>query len=51
MEGEKADIITSVFTVGIFIIPVLTSLLFNFPKRHTIEPEVAEAAEDVLDKQ
>jgi YkoY family integral membrane protein len=51
MEGEKADIVTSVFTVGIFIIPVLTSLLFNFPKRHTIEPEVAEAAEDVLDKQ
>jgi YkoY family integral membrane protein len=51
MEGEKADIITSVFTVAIFIIPVLTSLLFNFPKRHTIEPEVAEAAEDVLDKQ
>jgi len=51
MESEKADIFTSVFTVGIFIIPVLTSLLFNFPKRHTIEPEVAEAAEDVLDKQ
>jgi YkoY family integral membrane protein len=51
MEGESADIVTSVFTVAIFIIPVLTSLLFNFPKRHTIEPEVAEAAEDVLDKQ
>src|SRR4051812_18334181 len=51
MEGEGADIATSVFTVAIFIIPVLTSLLFNFPKRHTIEPEVAEAAEDVLDKQ
>jgi YkoY family integral membrane protein len=51
LEGEKADIFTSVFTVGIFIIPVLTSLLFNFPKRHTIEPEVAEAAEDVLNKQ
>ncbi|MFB0498450.1 TerC family protein [Mucilaginibacter sp. NFR10] len=51
MEGESADIFTSVFTVALFIIPVLTSLLFNFPKRHTTEPKVAEAAEDVLDKQ
>lgn len=51
MEGEGADIATSVFTVAIFIIPVLTSLLFNVPKRHTINPEVAEAADDVLDKQ
>lgn len=50
MSGEKADIFTSVFTVAIFIIPVLTSIFFNFPKKHTIEPEVAEAAEDVLDK-
>jgi YkoY family integral membrane protein len=50
LEGEKADIFTSVFTVALFLIPVLTSLLFNFPKRHAVEPEVAEA-EDVLDKQ
>ncbi|WP_428328140.1 TerC family protein [Mucilaginibacter sp.] len=50
MEGEKADIITSVFTVSIFLIPVITSLLFNFPKKNIIEPEIAEAAEDVLDK-
>lgn len=50
ISGEKADIFTSVFTVAIFIIPVLTSIFFNFPKRHIIEPEVAEAAEDVLDK-
>jgi YkoY family integral membrane protein len=50
MEGELADIIVSVFTVAIFLIPVITSVLFNFPKKHTIEPEVAEAAEDVLDK-
>ena len=50
MEGETADIAVSVFTVAIFLIPVITSLLFNFPKKHTIEPEVAEAAEDVLDK-
>jgi len=50
ISGEKADIITSVFTVGVFIIPVLTSIFFNFPKRHTIEPEVAERAEDILDQ-
>jgi YkoY family integral membrane protein len=50
MEGETADIAVSVFTVAIFLIPVVTSLLFNFPQKHTIEPEVAEAAEDVLDK-
>jgi YkoY family integral membrane protein len=50
LSGERADIITSVFTVGIFVLPVLSSILFNFPKRHTIEPEVAERAEDVLDK-
>ncbi|RKR83785.1 YkoY family integral membrane protein [Mucilaginibacter gracilis] len=50
MEGEKADIFVSVFTVAIFVIPVITSLLFNYPKKNIIEPEVAEAAEDVLDK-
>ena len=50
IEGEKADIFTSVFTVSIFLVPVVTSLLFNFPKRNTTDPEVEETAEDVLDK-
>ena len=50
ISGERADIFTSVFTVAIFVLPVLTSIIFNFPKRHTIEPEVAERAEKVLDK-
>ncbi|WP_295675213.1 DUF475 domain-containing protein [uncultured Mucilaginibacter sp.] len=50
MSGESADIFTSVFTVAIFILPVLSSLFFNYPKKHTIEPEVAERAEDVLNK-
>jgi len=50
ITGEGADIATSVFTVSIFVIPVLTSIFFNFPKRHTVEPEVAESAEKVLDK-
>lgn len=50
IEGEKTDLFVSIFTVAIFIIPVLTSMFFNFPKRNVIEPEVAESAEKVLDK-
>lgn len=50
IDGEKTDLFVSIFTVAIFILPVLSSLLFNFPKRHTIQPDVAENAEDVLDK-
>ncbi|RYY37903.1 MAG: DUF475 domain-containing protein [Sphingobacteriaceae bacterium] len=50
IEGEKTDLFVSIFTVAIFIIPVLTSMFFNFPKRNIIEPEVAETAEKVLDK-
>ena len=50
IEGEQTDMYVSIFTVGIFIIPVLSSLLFNYPKKNIMEPEVAEAAEDVLDK-
>lgn len=50
IEGEKTDLFVSIFTVAIFILPVLSSLLFNFPKRNVIEPEVAESAEKVLDK-
>lgn len=50
IEGEKTDLFVSIFTVAIFILPVLSSLLFNFPKRHMVEPEVAENAEKTLDK-
>lgn len=50
LESEVADAAVSIFTVAAFIIPVLTSIFFNFPKKNLIEPEVAEAAEDVLDK-
>src|ERR1700754_1968646 len=50
IEGEKTDLFVSIFTVAIFILPVLSSILFNFPKRHTVEPDVAESAEKVLDK-
>ena len=34
IEGERADLFVSIFTVAIFVVPVITSLLFNFPKRH-----------------
>ncbi|MCO5934569.1 DUF475 domain-containing protein [Mucilaginibacter sp. RB4R14] len=50
MEGETADIAVSIFTVAVFIIPVITSILFNFPKKNIIKPEIAEEAESVLDK-
>ncbi|GGH70687.1 YkoY family integral membrane protein [Filimonas zeae] len=33
LGGHTADIITSLLTVGIFIVPMLTSILFNFPKK------------------
>lgn len=37
IEGEKTDLFVSIFTVAIFILPVLSSLIFNFPKKHTSE--------------
>lgn len=36
MESHTADWLTSLITVSIFFIPVLTSLLFNFPKRQNV---------------
>ena len=50
IEGEQTDMYVSIFTVAIFVLPVLSSLLFNFPKKNIMEPEVAESAEKVLDK-
>jgi YkoY family integral membrane protein len=50
MSGEHADIFTSVFTVGIFILPVLSSLLFNVPKKNSGTAEVAEKAEETLEE-
>lgn len=34
MKSETADVIMSVTTVSIFFIPILTSRIFNFPKKH-----------------
>ena len=39
LDGEIADIFISFFTVGIFVIPILTSWLFNFPKGNKEETE------------
>jgi YkoY family integral membrane protein len=34
VEGEHFDLIISMVTVSIFFIPVITSFLFNYPKKH-----------------
>jgi len=50
LEGKKMDLFVSLFTVAVFLIPVITSLLFNFPKRQAISTEITKDAEKVLDK-
>jgi YkoY family integral membrane protein len=37
LGSHTADIIMSILTVAIFFVPILTSMLFNFPKKHTKE--------------
>lgn len=39
IEGEKMDLFVSILTVAIFILPVLSSLLFNYPKKHKVKEE------------
>jgi YkoY family integral membrane protein len=50
IEGEKTDLFVSIFTVAIFIIPVLSSLLLNYPKKNKSDIEVVDKAEEVLEK-
>jgi predicted tellurium resistance membrane protein TerC len=33
LEGEKADLVFSITTVTLFILPIITSVLFGYPKR------------------
>lgn len=33
LEGELGDLVVSILTVAMFVIPILTSYLFNFPAR------------------
>jgi len=42
LESEKIDMFLSLFTVALFVVPVLTSVLFNFPKRTNVNTEVTE---------
>ncbi len=51
IESEEMDMFISVFTVAIFVIPVASSYLFNFPRKSFQETEVSEAAELVLEEQ
>ena len=39
LTSHEADWIVSAGTVGIFFVPILTSLLFNYPKRQGVSPE------------
>lgn len=34
IESERFDLYVSITTVAIFLVPILSSYLFNFPKRH-----------------
>jgi YkoY family integral membrane protein len=35
IEGEHADMIVSLTTVGIFLLPIMSSFLFGFPRKRT----------------
>ena len=37
LEGEHADMFISIFTVALFAVPVISSLVFNFPKHKPLK--------------
>lgn len=39
LKGEEADLYVSLITVAIFVVPVVTSLLFNVPRRQKVSVE------------
>lgn len=47
LENEKTDLYFSLITVSIFIVPVITSWLFNFPKRNIASPATPEKTEEI----
>jgi YkoY family integral membrane protein len=51
LESEHMDMAVSIFTVAIFVIPVLTSQFFNFPRKNIIHADVANTAEPILEDQ
>ena len=44
LNGHQSDLWVSLTTVGVFILPILTSLLFNFPRRAQSVPELEPSA-------
>lgn len=39
LESESTDLYLTIVTVGVFALPILTSVLFNFPKRSAVGEE------------
>ncbi len=44
LNGHQSDLWVSLTTVGIFILPILSSVLFNFPRRALATPELGPSA-------
>ena len=42
LNGHDADLYVSIFTIAIFAIPVITSILFNFPRKKALEDPKVE---------
>lgn len=42
LQSHEADWATSIITVSIFVVPIVTSILFNYPKKHIVEEAEAE---------
>ena len=52
LDSEKLDMFVSVFTVAIFVIPIITSHFFNYPEKVKGENiDMTHHAEDVLENQ
>ena len=44
LNGHQSDFWVSLTTVGIFVLPIMSSLLFNFPRRALAAPELEPSA-------
>ncbi|GEP90966.1 integral membrane protein, YkoY family [Chitinophaga terrae (ex Kim and Jung 2007)] len=47
LESHTADILTSILTVGVFVIPIITSTLFNIPKKGVPQADAVVEKEKV----
>ena len=50
IESEKTDLFVSIFTVAIFVLPIASSLLFNFPKKSKTQDEIEKEEQSALDQ-